>query len=298
VNDWVAADAANKEYYEQFKLIWNTSKELAVKSTVDENAAWQRFQQQVSNTNKKETPVRKMNTGWMRIAASIIAVIGVGILGYLFFNKENDPKQLIAQTQENVLTDTLSDGSMVTLNKRSALSFPEKFKGDTRKVTLTGEAFFNVAPNKKKPFIISVNDVEVTVVGTSFNIRSINGNTEVIVETGIVKVTKAGKTIELRPGEKTMITAVDNAPARQEVTDKLYNYYRTREFVCDATPLWKVVEVINEAYDAHIVIANDQMKNLRLTTTFENLSLDRALEVLHETFNLTIKKSGDQIILE
>ncbi|MEO8403555.1 MAG: FecR domain-containing protein [Chitinophagaceae bacterium] len=297
MNDWIAADAANKEYYEQFKLIWNTSKELAVKSTVDENAAWQRFQQKISKSNKETASVRKMNTGWMRIAASLIVVIGVSILGYLLFNKENDPKQLIAQTQENVLTDTLSDGSMVTLNKRSALSFPEKFKGDTRKVTLTGEAFFNIAPNKKKPFIISVNDVQVTVVGTSFNIRSENGNTEVIVETGIVKVTKAGKTIELRPGEKTMIAAADIAPVKQEVTDKLYNYYRTREFVCDNTPLWKVVEVLNEAYDAHIIV-EDGVKDLPLTTTFENLSLDRALEVLHETFNITIKKSGDQIILE
>src|SRR6185295_8602769 len=81
------------------------------------------------------------------------------------------------QTGQNVLVDTLSDGSVITLNKRSTITYPSKFKGNTRAIALKGEAFFNVAPDQKKPFIISVNDEQETVVGTSFNIKSENGNT-------------------------------------------------------------------------------------------------------------------------
>ena len=90
------------------------------------------------------------------------------------------------------------------------LSYPASFKGKTRSIKLKGEAFFNVAPDKEKPFIIDVNDVQVKVVGTSFNVRSYNGITEVIVETGIVQVTKAGETTELRAGERTTLTQKDS----------------------------------------------------------------------------------------
>jgi len=193
----------------------------------------------------------------------------------------------------------LSDGSVITLNKKSTITYPSKFKGNTRSIALKGEAFFNVAPDKKKPFIISVNDVQVTVVGTSFNIKSENGNTEVIVESGIVRVTQSGKTVELLAGEKIVMSSNDSIATKEAVNDKLYNYYRTKEFVCDDTPLWKLVQVVNEAYDAKIIIGRKELNDKRLTTTFNNESLEQVLEVIRLTFDITITKKEDgQIILE
>ena len=298
VKVWIEENQANRDYFNQFKLIWDTSKQLAAVSTVDENAAWQRFQNRVKEGAKETVLVKKMNFSWMRIAAAFILIIGAGVLGYIFFSNGGTPKQLLAQTQENILKDTLPDGSTITLNKKSSLSYPEKFKGDNRKVTLKGEAFFNVAPDKKKPFIISVNDVQVTVVGTSFNVKSENGNTEVIVETGIVKVTKAGKTVDLRPGEKTMIRAADYIPVMEKVTDKLYNYYRSREFVCDSTPLWKLAEVLSEAYNVHIVIARPELRNQPISTTYNNEPLDHILELIGQTFFIKITRNGDEIVFQ
>ena len=197
------------------------------------------------------------------------------------------------------MVDTLPDGSVITLNKRSTVTYPSKFKGDTRAITLKGEAFFNVAPDKKKPFIISVNDVQVTVVGTSFNIKSENGNTEVVVETGIVRVTRSGKIVELNAGEKIVMSANDNIASKEAVDDKLYNYYRSKEFVCDETPLWKLVQVLNEAYDAKIIIGRKELNDIRITTTFYNESLEKVLEVIHLTLDIEIiKKEDGQIILQ
>jgi len=200
--------------------------------------------------------------------------------------------------QRAVLSDTLSDGSVVTVNKGSSISYQSKFKGETRRVSLKGEAFFNVTPNKKKPFVISVNDVQITVVGTSFNVKTINGSTEVVVETGIVKVTRAGKTVELRANEEATVGAKDSVMTKEKVSDQLYKYYRTKEFVCDDTPLWKLVEIINEAYNSHIVIGNPALKNMSITTTFNNESLEQVLNVISITFNIKIIKEGDTIILQ
>jgi len=290
VKQWLTDDA-NLGYFNQLKKIWNDSRHLALTSTVDENTAWQKFQQKIH-----PAVVRRTGFGWMRVAASVIIIVGLGLLAYWISGDRT--KEMTVVAQKTVLNDTLPDGSVVTVNKGSSIFYPSKFKGDTRKVSLKGEAFFNVTPNKNKPFIISVNDVQITVVGTSFNVKTSNGKTEVVVETGLVKVTRAGKTVELRANEETLIEEKDSVLTKEKVSDQLYKYYRTKEFVCDDTPLWKLVEVINEAYNSHVVIDNPALKNMSITTTFNNESLDQVLNVVSLTLNIKIVKEGDTINLQ
>jgi ferric-dicitrate binding protein FerR (iron transport regulator) len=290
VEQWLG-DGANRAYYDQLKKIWDDSRQLALTSTVDENRAWQNFQQRIYPGH-----VRRTAFGWMRIAASVIIVVGLGLLAYWVL--DDRAKEMTVAAQKTVLNDTLPDGSVVTVNKGSSISYLSKFKGETRQVSLKGEAFFNVTPNKKQPFVIFVNDVQITVVGTSFNVKTVDGNTEVVVETGIVNVTRAGKTVELKANEETTVDRKDSVLTKEKVTDQLYKYYRTKEFVCDDTPLWKLVEVINEAYDSHIVIGKPALKNMNITTTFNNESLDQVLNVISLTLNIKIVKEGDTIILQ
>ena len=299
VTDWINENEANREYYNQFKKIWDSSKSLAAVSVVDEHKAWERFQERVAGKNESPKIIILNRFPWIRVAASVILATGLVTVVYLLVNKDPAPKEMIAQTDKNVLVDTLPDGSVITLNKRSLITYPSKFKGNTRSVTLKGEAFFNVTPDKKNPFVILVDNVEVTVVGTSFNIKSEQGSTEVVVETGVVRVTKDSKTVELTSGERLVVQANDSNIIKEAVSDRLYNYYRSKEFVCDDTPLWKLVQVLNEAYDAKIVIGKKELNDMRLTTTFNNESLEKVLEVIHLTFDITvIKKDDGQIILQ
>src|SRR4030095_3597284 len=252
---------------------------------------WQKFQQRVH-----PAPARRTKFGWIRIAASVIIVVGIGLLSYWALNGR--VREMTTVAQQTAVNDTLPDGSVVTVNKNSSISYLSKFKGETRQVALKGEAFFSVKSNKEKPFVISVNDVLITVVGTSFNVKNINGNTEVVVESGIVKVTAAGKTVELKANEKVVVDAKDSVLAKEEVKDQLYKYYRTKEFVCDDTPLWKLVEVINEAYQSHVVIGNSALQDMSLTTTFHNESLEQVLNVISITFDIKVIKEGNTIILQ
>ena len=293
---WREADSRNEQHFHQLQQVWEASRQLALQSGVDENKAWDRFRQRIGQPEQVSMPQRR--SAWWRIAAAAVLVMAVSLAGYLFFGKENVPQELIVQATQQVVNDTLPDGSTITLNKNSSISYPERFTGDTRSIAMKGEAFFHVAPDKSKPFIISVNDVTVTVVGTSFNIKSETAGTEVVVETGIVRVTHGGKTIELKAGEKILVAGTDSLLAKEAVTDQLYNYYRTKEFVCDSTPLWKLVDVLNEAYNARIVIGRPALRNLPLNTTFYNESLDQVLEVISLTFDIKVSRSGDQIILQ
>jgi transmembrane sensor len=300
VESWIAKNDANRKQFEHFQFLWNESRKLAVVSTADENLAWQRFKNKLAEPGEEARVVSMPRRyGWLKIAAAVAVIIAGSLLVRTLVLKNDTGKMMLVQTEKYVLTDTLPDGSMITLNKNSSIEYNSKFtKGNKRSVKLKGEAFFTVTPDKKKPFIIAVNDIEVKVVGTSFNIKTINGQTEVIVKTGIVEVTRNNKTVTLTPAQKIITQGKDTAFTKQTAPDKLFNYYQSKEFVCDATPLWRLVEVLNEAYDANIVIGRKELRSLSLNTTFANESLDKILQIIAETFQLQVVKKGNQIVLQ
>ncbi|RZJ83218.1 MAG: DUF4974 domain-containing protein, partial [Chryseobacterium sp.] len=231
----------------------------------------------------------------LKAVATLVLISGVA---WLYIN--NHPaKNLTARTSRTIKIDTLSDGSIVTLNRNSELEYPSKFGDQQRQVVLAkGEAFFKVTPNKEKPFLIKTGNTFIRVIGTSFNVKMKNGSVEVIVESGKVQVSKGDKRIFLLPGEKILISEHAAELKKELIPDLLYNYYRSNEFVANNTPLWRMVEVLNEAYDSHIVIKNPAIKYLPLNTTFKNESLEEILQVIGHTFNISVEQKQKEIILK
>ncbi|RFM27378.1 FecR domain-containing protein [Deminuibacter soli] len=300
VAQWLALSDNNQRYFQQFELIWQQSKQLAATSEVDEEAAWQRFKQRRSKPAQEQpAPVKNMRQ-WLRplMAAAVLLLISTGVW---LWHAYNSNRLLNLYAQDAVVTDTLPDGSIVTLNKQSSIHYMAHFTGGERAITLSGEAFFNVAPRADKPFIIYASDAVIKVLGTSFNVRTKARETEVIVETGSVQVSKHQYAVQLQPNEKALVSDEDVKPLKQVNSDELYNYYRTKTFVCNKTPLYKLVDKLNEAYNAHIEIAGSNLRNLQLTTTFHNQSLNEILEIIRQTFqpaaSLSIVKEGDKIII-
>ncbi|HEY9176777.1 MAG TPA: FecR domain-containing protein [Flavipsychrobacter sp.] len=291
---WVEANEANRKYYSDFKLIWDNSKNLAAASKIDEGAAWQRFQQRVATEKPATSTIplgRRIN--WMRVAAILVLMVGGAWMArYMVWGTNT---QLVAGNV--VITETLPDGTTVTLNKGAVLEYNSRMRGNTRKVSLEGEAFFDVTPDKNKPFVITADDTKIKVVGTSFNVKSTDAKTEVIVETGIVEVSKRENAVMLKPNEKATVLQSSEVPLKEAVDDVLYNYYRTKELVCKNTPLWRLVDVLNDAYNVNIEIGDARLKNMEITTTFKNQSLDDVLEVISRTLNVRVEKNGKNIVL-
>ncbi|MGO4288496.1 FecR family protein [Chitinophaga sp. RAB17] len=298
VAEWLTEKEEHQRYFEHFRLIWTESKKLAAVSTVNENDAWSRFQQRVG-TNENTARIVQLDTGinWkplLRIAAVLIVLLGAA--GFWYLSKTIGQPMIVSSGQQ-IKSETLPDGSQVTLNKQSTIEYAASFKKE-RSVKLEGEAFFNVAQDPGKPFILKVNDVTVRVLGTSFNVKSVNGKTEVIVETGAVEVSKNSNSVQLKQHEKAVVTSDQSAPSKQSNNDELYNYYRTQTFVCNNTPLWKLVEILNEAYGVNIVIADNNKRDLQINSTFTNSSLDSTLQVIGLTYEIEVEKKGSQIILK
>ena len=165
-------------------------------------------------------------------------------------------------------------------------------------MTLKGEGFFQVVHHAQQPFIVTMNGVTIRDLGTSFNVKSRNGATEIIVETGEVEVVSGAYHVKAGAGERVDIPDSLMKPLKTPSVDELYQYYRTKEFVCRKTPLWKLADVLSEAYHVHIVIGSESIRELPLTTTFSNEDLDSILNIVTQTFSLTLERNGQEIILK
>ncbi|MFC0514869.1 FecR family protein [Mucilaginibacter angelicae] len=298
INRWLSENENNRKYFDHFKLIWDTSRELKIESKLDPDASWAEFRQLTQNRSGASAKVRPLNAAnrWLKIAAIWLVILGSAGILYTVL-KPAKPNMLTLQSGNIVRKVTLADGSLITMNKNSVLNYPDRFTGDTREISLKGEAFFDVAHDKSKPFMIHVNDVVVKVVGTSFNIKATGLNTEVIVETGIVQVIQQEIVVKLKPKEKASVQA--GRVQKSSSQDELYNYYRTQKFVANNTPLWRLVDVLNEAYHANIVIDNKKLANRTITTTFKADSLDGILAIISKTLgDVKVIKKPHLIIIK
>lgn len=296
VQNWLAASPSNKAYFGQFEKIWNSSKKLSAKRTIDENEAWGRFKQKAAQKTVNEPIVKPLRPAykWLRIAA-VLVLIAAAWTAYNLFA----PVSYKSLTAGNAVTkELLPDGSELTLNKNAALSYASNFKRNRNVHFQKGEVFFNVAHDKSKPFVIEIDKVSVLVVGTSFNIKHLNELTEVIVETGIVKVSLGSEEIILHKGEKVLIKKGAQDLVKEQNSDELYNYYRTNKFILNGTPLPRVVEILNEAYQAQIVINDPTIKKETIFTTLKaDTTLEANLTTVCNTLGLKFVRNEQQILL-
>jgi len=196
-----------------------------------------------------------------------------------------------------VRIDTLPDKSVVTLNRHSMIEYDSRLSDSQRNVKLQGEAFFRITHDESKAFIVQVNDITVKDIGTSFNVLGAPGSTEITVESGKVMVTRGSYSLILRAGEKAI--EIPGGRLKKELSrDELYGYYLDRPLVCDSMSLEILVKILNKGYNAHITIENKDLDDLRITTTFPaKLPLDRILNIIKETFDISVGRIGNRPLI-
>jgi ferric-dicitrate binding protein FerR (iron transport regulator) len=299
IKNWLEEDANNKEEYIKMKKMWDSLPKPLDVPDVNVDKAWADFKvvrdkraSEAAVLPKKMTPVKQWS--WW-LAASILILCAVGF--YVF--DQSHREEMFLSSRDQVRQDSLPDGSVVTLNRNTTLAYSSRWTNKNRNVTLErGEVFFQVHKDKKHPFVIETGKTKITVLGTSFNVRRIPNATEVIVATGLVKVGYANKEVFLRPQQ--MITIRDSDTIRvgkEPVKDQFYKYYVDRVFDFENTPLKRVVELLNQAYDYKIIIDRSSDQKLLLTAKFEQNSLTEILKVISSTFELKVNVKDREIHL-
>ncbi len=243
-------------------------------------------EKQPSSASVRPLPVRRWYVPALWAAAAVALLLIPWLRSY--FNSFDPPQQVAVSTQNNTYEKTLPDGSRVFLNYNTTLTYPEGLAGDTRRVSLRGEAFFEVAPDAEHPFVIDANGAEIRVIGTSFNVKAYDEAVRVDVKTGQVEVRKAQKTVALLPGEGVEVQA--DTVLRMLPIDPNALAYRTQVFDFTATRLDEVAQSLSAGFHADVRLANARLAPCRLTGRYERESLDATLAVIAETLNLTVSR--------
>jgi ferric-dicitrate binding protein FerR (iron transport regulator) len=281
----------------------------------DSEIAWKKVN---SKTNELQTNTFQLKSSRKEVfrhlykyAAVLLVAIALGYLGYYFGIKNQSvlSNTEISAAEKQVVNEyILPDGSMVALNSNSKLIFPKEFKTDIREVTIIGEAFFDVKPNPKKPFVIHAGNAEVKVLGTSFNVRAYPENeaVEVVVESGMVQVSKAvsneGETIDdseiiLNRGEKGMVFKSNKKLEKSVNRDLNYLAWKTQNLVFNETPLNEVTDYLERVYHIDIQLQEEELNELTLSATFNKKPVDFVLNVIQLTFDLELTNENDLFIL-
>jgi len=259
----------------------------------DSNAAFASFKE-ASGIGTKKAKTRSMRTlsQWVAAAAVLVFISGTA---WHFMQKE--PMQEL-HSQLVLVEKTTPDGSVITLNEFSQISYPKQFE-ETRAITLKGQAFFEVAPDAAHPFSVSVGNVTVTVLGTGFDISSYpySDSISVVVSHGKVMVSTQTDTVYLEKGQRADYSKSTEELSQSANEDRNYLSWKTKKLEFNGTPLKQVCADLQRFYGKSIVLENDSIADCKLTATYDDYPLDLTLEMLEVAFNIEIEKRDSSFII-
>ena len=194
----------------------------------------------------------------------------------------------------------LSDGSLIVLNSESKLRYPVNFNGDTREVFLSGEAYFEVAKNPSKPFVVHTNHADVQVLGTLFNVSAYpdEEDTGVTLVHGSVQVGREGEQTILLPGQQFLLNNRTLKKEIREVDTNVYIAWTNGLFRYDAMPLEQLMLKLSRWIPITYTFKDEAIKKIRFTGGFRKYDdVDHMLKMLEEIMNISFERRGQEIII-
>lgn len=308
LNEWKMISKENLSELNDFVELWKRSGSLTLPYAINHHNALKRIR---NHPVFKPSPKRLINIVVQVAAVLILSLIFSTIYvslsehykNHIFSNATYGPvyQEIKAAfgTQARV---ELADGTVVFLNSGSKLRFPQTFDHqEQRKVLLDGEGYFSVTKNPDHPFVVQVHQLNIKVLGTTFNVEAYNDNPRVnivLVEGSVMIQSKRNKDLlQLVPNEVATLNKMNNKLFKMNVAD-LYKYtaWINGRIVFYDDPIEIVVNKLAKWYNVDIVIADKRLENYRFTGTFIDESLEQILNILSLTSPMTneIKSSVKQ----
>lgn len=247
---------------------------------------------------------RLLRAGRVRILAGAAAVMLLCAMGWTIHYYMLPVDMQTVTTLAECRNIQLPDGTEVTLNHFTSLTYPERFRGKERNVTLNGEGYFEVSKDPKHPFTVQAAEVKVQVLGTHFNIEAYRNDPEVktTLFEGSVSVTTAchPEGIVLRPNESAIYNkekGILTLEAKADTSEELA--WKSGAFVFNRLPLQEIVRELSNSFGVKIIIENEKLLNYRLTARFtDGESLEDILHLLQQGRDFEYKQTDKGIVIK
>ena len=267
LRQWIKEKPENRYYFQAQVAIWKATGVISNAEEFDVTGAINRF-------NKKAKQVNRIDFYRCTLRFSVVAIIllicGISSLFFLW-------------QSEGRVSEV---GSIVWLNAGSKVKYDSNFAKASRKVELTGEGYFEVSKNKELPFVVSTGKLSVKVLGTKFNLKSYEEDSElkVTLKEGAVKVGDFlidAAPVELKPNQRFTLRKADLSMQVDSVDASHIDNWRNGAMTFDKVPLEEIAKELKRLYNIPIRIESDKLKQIVYYSDFqENVSVEKVLEIL------------------
>jgi len=294
---WIRESASNSSGKGIVEEIWN---EFEPEAGLAERIKYNRILDKIHHTINisqtarqleiQKTPFQNRLLTLLTRAAALLLIPVLSLFLYTHFSDKNRQVNNLSDLEVEAPAGSrvnmkLGDGTVVWLNHGSKLKYPYRFEGKNRKVFLTGEAFFVVAHNKKVPFIVATDRLEVKATGTTFNVSAYPEDT--LVETTLVegKVTlyesQSDKEIRaLVPDECLKYNSKGNTYFLESGNTEKYTAWKDGLLIFKNDPVEVIAKKLGRWFNADVEITNERAKAYTCTATFSDETLPQVLELL------------------
>jgi transmembrane sensor len=283
--NWVEESEENQKEYIRYKNLWallQRGKEMEPKH----------IEEGLRNVKSK---MRKSNKSFLfnevlKYAAIIVfALLGGYFIHSITLNEEIAMNE-ISVPRGNRTSIILPDGSEAWLTNGSKLIYPDNFDGKTRDVQLLGEAFFTVAHNAKKPFIVKLGEHRVKVLGTEFSIVAypqdntiqvdlISGKVQMDVSDG--KGSENYKSTVLKPLHSLVLDKTSGKLSRSKIPDGFFKYWQEGMYQFKDESFVNLAKKIDRIFGVELIFEDERIKNRTFTGTF---NIDDNIYTMMEVF--------------
>ena len=286
--DGVNSSKESVKEFKELKTIWDAARQIKEYESIDVEKARKKVIKKLHGYGRR----RNVLFYWEKIAAVLFIPILLSGFLYIYFSEPGQKQRDVYNELNTAYGITsklvLADGTKVWLNSGTNLKYPLNFTNYRREVYLEGEAYFEIAKNRHKPFIVKTSDMDVKATGTSFNVMAYPE--EDMVETTLImgkaslvkELESSGFEVlaELTPGEKTTFYNKERKIVMEKVdTDKIISW-REGQLIFRDDPMDNVVKKLGRWFNTDIELIDDELISYRYTATFSDETLSQVLELL------------------
>lgn len=295
-SEWLASSARNKESFLKIKKYWDA--EVAGAKLQNPEATYNKLLDRIRKAERKDT-VRRL---WIRYAGAAAVAIIVGITGYWIGGQKNvTPVQYYSYiTGNSVSSFELPDGTEISLNKNSTLSYSSSYGEKIREVSLEGEGYFSVTKDKTKAFVVDLNGSRISVLGTVFNVKNDskeNVTTATLVE-GSIRFETPEQQILLKPDQQLVFNKSENKIGIENVSTDLITAWKSHLIKYKSISFKEFLDMLKDRYTVDIVLSNEILGEQKVTGSFdESLTVDQILDLMKKNLSFRWKKEGDKYVI-
>lgn len=301
LEEWVLVSPHNRDLFLTYKKAWILSGISNSQKNLNIDQEWSTLKTQLNIPDHDNIKVLKSRSKYnfsylARYAAAILIIIASTIGIYRYFNSN---KATTVITLNEVKSNTLPDGSEISLNSNSKMTYSVSKEVSAREVTLNGNAFFQVSRDTNRVFKVVADDVIVEVLGTEFYVdaREEQSQIVVIVRSGTVSVTSFTEKIILEAGQTGIYDKKTRSLFKSDNNDVNYLSWKTGILVFEKTELSQVVFDLNRNFGSKIKIENPVLNDCKITATFENKSLESIIKIIEKTLKIKSEVIENGILL-